>query len=82
MTEEMIRNIFRQELETIRGAAADEILTPAQVAEALHVTADTLATWRHLGKGPHYIKLPNRKIRYRRDAVDEFTKELTVEVAR
>lgn len=38
-------------------------LTPAQVAERLHVKPGTLATWRVQGTGPAYIKV-GRKVLY------------------
>lgn len=40
------------------------LLTAEQVSEALSIPVQTLANMRHLGTGPKFIRLPNRKIRY------------------
>lgn len=47
------------------------VLTPEQVAEALHVSLSTLAHWRCDGAaaGPAFLKLPNGKVRYEAEAV-------------
>ena len=40
------------------------LLTPEQVSEELSLPLQTLANMRHLGTGPRFVKLPNRKVRY------------------
>lgn len=46
----------------------DEMLTPAEVAAEWKVPEKTLAQWRHLGRGPEYLKLGGH-VRYRRAAL-------------
>jgi len=48
-----------------------EILTPAEVAEWLGVTVQTLQGWRYARTGPAYTKL-GRMIRYERNQVAAF----------
>lgn len=51
----------------------EELLWPATVARLLGVTANTLAIWRHYGRGPSYLKI-GRQVRYPRELVEEFKK--------
>lgn len=48
-----------------------KLLTPADLAEHLDVSAGTLANWRSAGTGPTYIRLSG-VIRYRVDAVEKW----------
>lgn len=48
-----------------------ELATPAEVAESLHTTTDTLAQMRYLGTGPKFIKC-GRKVLYRWSDVQEW----------
>lgn len=48
--------------------SADDLLTPAEVAEILRVTVDTLAKWRCQGFGPEFRK-HGRPVFYRRGDV-------------
>jgi predicted DNA-binding transcriptional regulator AlpA len=43
----------------------DQLLEPGQVAELLSVTEKRLTEWRYLGRGPDYVKLGHRTVRYR-----------------
>lgn len=48
----------------------DEVLDPpAKVAAMLGLTPRALEYWRAKGKGPRWIRLGNRNIRYRRSDV-------------
>ena len=48
-----------------------EILTSFEVAEMLGVAEQCVRNWRHLGtKGPKFIKLDGRTVRYRRSDVE------------
>lgn len=49
-----------------------QLLTPAEVSEALSVPLGTLNQWRHRGAGPAFIKLPNGRVRYTLTAVQEW----------
>jgi hypothetical protein len=54
-----------------------ELLTPAQVADLLQVTTDTLESWRGKRIGPAWIKLGEGKrspVRYRRNDVETYLK--------
>lgn len=42
-----------------------ELLDPIETAGLLGVSVDTLAQWRSQCRGPRYIKLERRLIRYR-----------------
>lgn len=58
---------------------AKTYLTPKDAASYLRVSVDTLKYWRSRGKGPKYRKLPNGKIDYRVDWLDEFSERHVVE---
>lgn len=47
-----------------------ELLTIEQVAGRLGVPKQTLATWRYLGRGPAFIKLGPKSVRYAAADVD------------
>lgn len=54
------------------------LLTPKQVAVILGVTEWCLRNWRHLGtKGPKFVKLGERFVRYRQVDVDEWIESQT-----
>ena len=42
----------------------EELAIPAQVAEYLSVSVDSLRQWRYLGTGPKFVRVGHR-IRYR-----------------
>ena len=52
----------------------DELLTVAQVAEALGVSKATLYQWRYQGRGPVGMKVEGG-VRYRRSALDTYLKK-------
>lgn len=45
-----------------------QLMTPAEVAQYLGVSIDTLANWRYLRKGPAYVR-QGRIVRYSTDAL-------------
>lgn len=51
----------------------EELLRPAQVAQDLGVTPNTLAIWRYYDRGPNFLKI-GRQVRYRRQAIEDFKK--------
>jgi len=53
-------------------SALDELLTTADVAGRLGVPPRTLEQWRYLGRGPAYIKVGNKSVRYRQSDIDAF----------
>jgi excisionase family DNA binding protein len=48
------------------------LLTPKEAAEFLGVPSGTLAQWRSERRGPPYIKLEDRLVRYRRSDLEEY----------
>lgn len=54
-----------------QSTAADELLTPAEVAEYYKIPIRTLHQWRYLGTGPRAAKI-GRHLRYRRSDLDAY----------
>lgn len=54
---------------TMTTDASSTLLTPDQAAAMISVKAHTLADWRRAGVGPAYLRLSERKYRYRKSAV-------------
>ena len=44
---------------------SEQLMTPREMADRLGVALITLRKWRQQGKGPRYLKLGYRTIRYR-----------------
>ncbi len=55
------------------------LLTPRQAAEFLSVRESTLAQWRSQQRGPLYIKLEGRLVRYRASDVEDYLARHAVE---
>jgi predicted DNA-binding transcriptional regulator AlpA len=55
-----------------------QLLTTKEVAAMLGVTPTTMAIWRYRGKGPTWVQLANRMVRYRSADVEAFVRERTV----
>lgn len=54
-------------------ASADKsLLTPEEAADFLSISAETLAQWRSQRRGPPYIKLEGRLVRYSQSALDSY----------
>jgi excisionase family DNA binding protein len=51
---------------------AARLLTPKQAAEFLGVPEGTLAQWRSQRRGPSFIKLEGRLVRYRLSDVENY----------
>lgn len=47
----------------------DKLLSTLETARYLDIHPTTLATWRVEGRGPRFIKLGNRKVRYRSEDI-------------
>lgn len=61
-----------------------EWLKPYEVAAQLRVSVGTLANWRYQGIGPRYTKLSdssNAPVRYRREVVDAYMRQMEQEAA-
>jgi hypothetical protein len=56
----------------------DTLLTSAQTAKLFHLTTEALRKWRRTGKGPKWIAINPRVIRYKfSDVTDFITSKLT-----
>lgn len=58
---------------------SEKLLDTSNVSELLGVTKNTLQIWRHQGKGPKYIKLSKRAVRYRMSDVIEWVDHFMIE---
>jgi excisionase family DNA binding protein len=56
-----------------------ETLNSVEAAKYLSLSRQTLANWRHNGKGPDYVRL-GRAIRYRNCDLNEFIEKNRVQV--
>lgn len=50
----------------------------SEASKHLGVPAETLKQWRSQGRGPRYRKLPNGKVSYRIDWLEEFNERHVV----
>jgi predicted DNA-binding transcriptional regulator AlpA len=57
---------------TTRRTDRAELLTPAECADLFQVSERTLAYWRYEHRGPRWIKLGQKLVRYRREDVTAF----------
>ncbi len=64
----------------VRGMSPEvDLLTTKDAADLLDVAPITLATWRQENKGPRYVRVGDRNIRYRRADLAAYLEESTVE---
>jgi predicted DNA-binding transcriptional regulator AlpA len=54
-----------------------ELLDTVKTAQMLGLHPTTLATWRVEGRGPRFIKIGERKVRYRQDDIDHWLESNT-----
>lgn len=64
------------QLETKMTINDDRLLTPDEVSSYLGVPTVTLKDWRYHGRGPKYIRLSRKMIRYWLSAIIEFLRGL------
>lgn len=57
---------------------SDRFITPKKTAEILQVKDRTLEQWRLYGKGPPYIRVSRRCIRYDEQAVRQWMEARSV----
>jgi len=55
------------------------LLTPAQAAKMLGLPEGTLAQWRSQRRGPAFVKLEGRLVRYRPTDLEEYVSSRIVE---
>lgn len=51
-------------------------LTTKELAELLNASPRTVENWRRRKQGPSYIKLPTGRVRYSRESVLEYIKNI------
>lgn len=56
----------------------DELLTQKELCDLFKISEKTAESWRFYGRGPGYIKLSKRCIRYRKSDVFEYMTKNTV----
>ncbi len=56
-----------------------ELVDSNVVATMLGITTNTLQIWRHQGKGPRYVKLSRRAVRYRKKDVLDWIQNSMIE---
>jgi excisionase family DNA binding protein len=61
------------------SADSRTLLTPREAAEFLGLPESTLAQWRSQRRGPPYIKLELRLVRYRRSDLEAYLGQHLVE---
>lgn len=54
----------------------DSLLSPEQVSAVLGVKVATLKVWRYRGRGPSFVRLSRKAVRYSEEAVKAFKKSL------
>ncbi len=50
--------------------------SPKELLEHLQISRSTLDLWLADGRGPRYVKLPNGRLRFRDDWLEEWLEEL------
>jgi predicted DNA-binding transcriptional regulator AlpA len=68
-------------LERLAAAPADLLLTRADLAAWLGVSATSIKRWDRVGAGPPRVRVGMRRVRYRRDAVIRWLDERTEHAA-
>lgn len=61
------------------SVSSGRLLTPTQAAEVLGVPEGTLAQWRSQRRGPAFIKLEGRLVRYRARDLEAYIGQRAVE---
>jgi len=61
---------------SLKNESYDFLLTEKVVAEMLSVTPRALQKWRLEGRGPKFVKISSRAIRYRRQDLNEWVERL------
>lgn len=56
----------------------DEIFTTGKTAEILKVKPKTLENWRLAGRGPDFIRVGGKYVRYSRPAIEAYLKSRTI----
>lgn len=54
----------------------DCLLTETEAAEILNFSISTLRNWRSQGRGPEFLKISQRTVRYRRRELNAWSEKL------
>ena len=54
------------------GFQQNVLLNEKQISRLLGVTPRALQSWRQTGRGPRFVRISNRCIRYRLDDIDDW----------
>jgi len=71
--------LVRMEGQAGQRPTASPLLTPAQAADVLGIPEGTLAQWRSQRRGPAFIKLEGRLVRYRSTDLEKYISARVVE---
>lgn len=66
------RSTWSTEATSSAAVDLDRLLVPAEVASLLGLAVGTLENWRTKGRGPDYLKLAGRIVRYRPSDVSRY----------
>lgn len=55
-----------------QGRVLAPLLTEAEAAAYLSLTKRALQAWRYQGRGPHFVKISARAVRYRLEDLQEW----------
>ncbi len=61
-----------------RPESSSNLLTAEQVAVMIGVSASCLRDWRMKGRGPHFVRLGYRCVRYRLEDIERWRRKLKV----
>jgi predicted DNA-binding transcriptional regulator AlpA len=64
---------------TISSTPSARLLTPKEASEFLSVPEKTLAQWRSQRRGPLFVRMENRLIRYRSADLQKYVSERIVQ---
>lgn len=56
----------------------NKLLTQEQAGEMLCISPKTLEQWRYLGKGPRFIRMSSRAVRYSQETIEAWLSGLEV----
>ena len=66
-----MKNLERKKLDYL-----DCLINEKEAAEFLNFSISTLQNWRCVGKGPEFIKISQRTVRYRRRELNAWSEKL------
>jgi predicted DNA-binding transcriptional regulator AlpA len=61
--------------QVVQQVAPDRLLTQVEVAERLRVAPRTLEHWRYEGRGPSFVRISPKIVRYRESVIEQYIAE-------